>query len=379
MKTFTSKTATIYILVLLTIQSFAQELPEQYRENFSESFPIRKEQRLEIKSYINQLAKENTDRSLKIFQPNYFSTEDYKNSLFPYRKILGNYFGYPPPKKIDGRITKFAKIGEDKYSDFYRVWVEVIEGIHTYGLYMVPKKRHGKTPMIIAMHGGGGNPEAICGLDTRVNYHNFGYEAVKRGYIVWAPALLMHSNYSGDEKMPGLERTTFDTQLKQLGSSIIGLEIHKIIESTKAIMNEREEIDQERVGMTGLSWGGFFTMYTTALCPFIKAAAPSAYFTDSKADLMEISDPEKRNPEAHTHRGLGHFQVIGLICPRPCLVQMGANDMLFDLNGAKIEADKASQFYKKLGKAERFEFNIHKGGHEFEIESIFDFFNKHIR
>ncbi len=96
MKTSIYKIAATYILILLTAQSFAQEIPEQYRENFAESFPIRKEQRLEIKSYITQLAKENTDESLKIFQPNYFSVEDYKSSLFPYRKIFGDKFSFKP-------------------------------------------------------------------------------------------------------------------------------------------------------------------------------------------------------------------------------------------------------------------------------------------
>lgn len=51
---------------------------------------------------------------------------------------------------------------------------------------------------IIAQHGGGGNPEAIVDFDTRINYYSFGPEAVKRGYIVWAPDLTMLSGYGGN-------------------------------------------------------------------------------------------------------------------------------------------------------------------------------------
>jgi hypothetical protein len=40
------------------------------------------------------------------------------------------------------------------------------------------------------------------------------------------------------------------------GTSMIGVELQKIIESTKALIKERPEIDPERVGMTGLSWVG---------------------------------------------------------------------------------------------------------------------------
>ena len=45
-----------------------------------------------------------------------------------------------------------------------------MDGVHAYGIYMVPKKIKDKAPLIIAQHGGGGNPEAIVDFDTRINY-----------------------------------------------------------------------------------------------------------------------------------------------------------------------------------------------------------------
>ena len=66
----------------------------------------------------------------------------------------------------------------------------------------------------------------------------------------------MYSNYSGDTTIPEASRDILDKQRKLLGSSIIGLEIHKIIESTKILIKERPEIDATNVPMTGLSWGG---------------------------------------------------------------------------------------------------------------------------
>jgi len=163
------------------------------------------------------------------------------------------------------------------------------------------------------------------------------------------------------------------------GTSIIGIEIHKIIESTKALMKNRGEIDGERIGMTGLSWGGFFTMYTAAVWPVIKVAVPSAYFRDSEALLKStVAGDSKLPPERFLFRSVGHFQAIGLICPRPCMVQLGETDALFDMEGAKKEAAKASIYYEKLGISERFEFDTHPGGHEFDNASIFRFFEKHL-
>jgi predicted esterase len=371
----------IGFIVITSVASHAQEMVEQYREKFSESYPIRKEQHLEVKAYIDKLVEEKIGRSLNAMEPDFFSIENYISSLYPYRQKLGEYLGYPPPKTVKGKLAKFEKAGEDKYSVIYRVWIEVIEDVHTYGIFMVPKILKGKVkaPLIIAMHGGGGNPEAICDLDTRINYHSFGHEAVKRGYIVWAPGLTMLSGYGGDPAIPGASREMMDSRLKALGSTIIGLEIHKIIESTKVLINERPEIDANNVGMTGLSWGGFFTMYTTALCPFIKAAAPSAYFRDTKAELEKALNTDTRSSQDYSLNGLGHFQAIGLICPRPCMVQLGENDGLFDMEGARNEAKRAFTFYEKLGVGDRFSFNTHPDGHEFENESIFKFFDKYLK
>src|SRR5690554_2910292 len=90
----------------------AQESPEQFREVFSTSYPIRKEQHLEIKVYIEKLLSEEIEKSMSFFQPDFFSIRDYENSLYPYRKQLGDYFGYPPPKAIKGKVSNFEKIGE---------------------------------------------------------------------------------------------------------------------------------------------------------------------------------------------------------------------------------------------------------------------------
>lgn len=365
--------------LVLAMNAHAQKLPEQYREKFSESFPIRKEQHLEMKTYADRILEQGIRKNLASFKPDYFSIEDYENSLYPYREKLNNFFGCTPPGAQEGKLSRFEKVEEDRYANIYRVWIEVLEDVHAYGIYMIPKNIRENAPLIIAQHGGGGNPEAIVDFDTRINYHSFGHEAVKRGYIVWAPALTMLSGYANDPQIPGASRELIDRKLKMAGTSIIGIEIYKIIESTKTLIRNRPEIDVTRIGMTGLSWGGFFTMYTTALWPTIKAAAPSGYFRDSEFVLQEtVADDSRVPPDRLLFEGMGHFQAIGLICPRPCMIQMGENDTLFDMERSRKEAERAALFYKKLGIPDRLVFNSHPGGHEFENESIFKFFEKHL-
>ncbi len=357
----------------------AAEMPEQYREPFAASFPIRQEQHLQIKTYADKLLAEQADRALRSVEPDCSSIAAYERSVQPHRERLGAFFGTPPPGAKQGRVVKFQQVGEDAHCTVHRVWVEVLDGVEAYGIYLLPKQRKAKAPLLIAQHGGGGNPEAICDLDTRINYRSFGPEAVKRGYIVWAPALAMRCAFCGDEPIPGASRELLDQKLRLAGTSIIGLELHKIIESTRTLIGARPEIDPKRVGMTGLSWGGFFTMYATALSPLIKVAAPSGYFRDYAKLLSRAVADDSRLADREIFGGLGHFQAVALICPRPCLVQIGEQDgALNDMAGARVEAERAAGYYRQLGIEDRFRFQEHPGGHEFDPKAILDFFDQHL-
>jgi len=354
-----------------------EEVPEQFREKFSESFPVRKRQHLEVKDYVDKLIAKRKEQSLNSFKPDYSGIAQYKKSLAPYREQHSRNLGYPPPKAIEGAEPTFVYVGKDAVCTIYRMWVEVAEGVRAYGLYMVPHNIDGKAPLLICEHGGGGNPEAICDLDTRVNYYSMGHEAVKRGYIVWAPGLVMRCVYGGDPAIEGADRGLFDRRLKLLGTGIIGMELHIIIESTKALIRHRPEIDADRVAMTGLSWGGYYTLHTAAIFPLIKVAIPSANFREHAAILSRVDDPQKR-VDGNVFRLFGDAQVAGMICPRPVMIQMGEKDTLFDLEGARREAKKAARHYERLGVEDSFEFSVHPGGHVFEIESIFSFLDKNL-
>lgn len=356
----------------------APELPEQYREPFSRSFPIREEQQLQVKTYADKLLEEKAKEAMERVKPDFSNPKAYEASLAPYRAFLQAQFGTPPPGAKQGVVRRFEQVGEDRHCVVYRVWIEVVDGVDAYGIYMLPKKRLAKAPLLIAQHGGGGNPEAICDLDTRANYNHFGFEAVKRGYIVWAPALAMHCSYCGDPVIPGVAREELDRKLKLGGTSIVGLELYKIIESTRTLMRTRSEIDSNRVGMAGLSWGGFYTMYAAALNPFIKVAAPSGYLKDYAMTLKRSAAGTARAPERETVGGLGGFQAMALICPRPCMLQLGKADTIIDIKEAQPEVKRTRSFYERLGLADRFQFNVHDGGHVFEPNAILDFLDKHL-
>ena len=143
-----------------------------------------------------------------------------------------------------------------------------------------------------------------------------------------------------------------------MGSSITALEIFKIQRSLDFLL-ARYPIEDGRVGMTGLSYGGFYTLYTTAAEPRIKAAFSSCCFNDRYA--YDWSDWVWFD-------SAGRFldaEICGLIAPRPLAIEVGVSDELFSVALANREIQKVSAIYDALGIQDRLFYREFEGGHEY--------------
>src|SRR5690606_17917431 len=85
----------------------------------------------------------------------------------------------------------------------------------------------------------------------------------------------------GNEEIKGPDRQDLDKMLRNVGTSILAVELYKLQRGLDAVL-ERPEVDPERVGMMGLSYGGLYTQYATALDPRIRVGVSSCFFNDRK-------------------------------------------------------------------------------------------------
>ena len=129
---------------------------------------------------------------------------------------------------------------------------------------------------------------------------------LRQGFAVFAPQLLMWREDFG----PPPNRQQVDVQLKQLGGSITALEIFRIQRCLDYLVSRRD-IDGSRIGMIGLSYGGFYALYAPAVETRLRATVSSCFFSD-------------RTVYAHADwvwRGAARrfldAEVAGLVCPRP--------------------------------------------------------------
>ncbi len=134
--------------------------------------------------------------------------------------------------------------------------------VKIFGYFCYPAGRRGKLPAILLSHGGGGT----ASLPRAVGWASRGYAVLAidlpgKGENRWS------SRSTGpDMDVPVLLRTQPDLSYNYL--------IHAVAAARYGItfLAKRKEVDPERIGMVGLSWGGVLTLLTNGQDKRLKAA-----------------------------------------------------------------------------------------------------------
>jgi fermentation-respiration switch protein FrsA (DUF1100 family) len=128
------------------------------------------------------------------------------------------------------------------------------------------------------------------------------------------------------------------------------------------------QIDPRRIAMIGLSYGGYYSLYTAALEPRIKVAVASCSFSDMHA----ITDGKTEGRLFD----LTPSDVASLIAPRPLQIQGGTNDKGLPIDRSRAAAKRTALVYEKLGAKDKFTFEEFDGGHEFRGSLVWPFLKK---
>ncbi|MDA0323195.1 MAG: prolyl oligopeptidase family serine peptidase [Verrucomicrobia bacterium] len=295
----------------------------------------------------------------RYFRPDTRSIEAYEDSLIPYRRDLVEILGWPLtlPSQEEPPSVRMERVARDPLGTIHRVWVETLPGVETYGLYFRPKGK-GPFPLVISMHGGGGTPETCSGFFNSANYNDMTRRVLRRGAAVFAPQFLL---WESPRFGPDHKKDDIDRDLKQLGGSLAALEIHRLRRSLDYFL-KRREIDANRVGMVGLSYGGFYTLYAAAVETRIKVAVPSCGVTNRK-----IYNWPDMTWTGAAQRVLD-IEAGALICPRALYIDASTTDDIFSIHHGRPIARRIGKFYEKLGIAKRYVANEHGDWHALDVK-----------
>ncbi len=249
-------------------------------------------------------------------------------------------------------------------------WVVLpLGGLNAEGLLVVPAGASPQepAPLVIAQHGIGSCPERAFGvLDDGDHYHRYGAALLDAGFAVLAPM-----NLRSAERRNRIERLC-----RLADTSLPGIEFIRMQRLLDEVLKD-PRIDEERIGMWGVSLGGTATMFWMPLEPRIKVGVVAAWF-NHRRNKMVIPDSryscflETKEDHAFFDGWLTEFtdsDVVSLICPRPLLIQTGKLDRIAHWPQVVEEFEESSTHYAKLGIADRIEMDLHEGGHEPRVQT----------
>ena len=256
----------------------------------------------------------------------------------------------------------------------------------------VGAKTDGSMPAILCNHGHGfyakdsvmgvrpeGNRERAEEI-KQFNY-DYGVQMAKRGYVTIAV------DWRGwgerDEPIKEVYPGRDPCNVHFIRGVIMGINLLRldVWDGQRALdyLCGLEEVDAERVGVMGLSFGGTMTTWISLMDERIKAtdiicysdrfaefAVKNANFCGSQIvpRIFELCDV----PDLH-----------GLIAPRPLLVEIGIQDTCFLVDSAKSCYAEVEKIYEAAGVKDRLELDLFEGEHSFAGNKAFGFFDKYLK
>lgn len=146
-------------------------------------------------------------------------------------------------------------------------------------------------------------------------------------------------------------------------------------------LEDRPEVDSDRIGVTGRSGGGTQTAYVAALDERVRAAAPENYITSFRRLLQSIGPQDAEQNLVHSlARGLDHADLLTVRAPRPTLMISTTRDF-FSIQGARETAQEVERAYAAFGASDHFNMVEDDAGHastEANREALYAFFQQHL-
>ena len=127
-------------------------------------------------------------------------------------------------------------------------------------------------------------------------------------------------------------------------------------------LRSREEVDPERIGMTGANGGGFTTWITAALDDEVKVIVTVDDTSDFYEQIQYLRSVDEYEADDHCSLVQGIIQyannheLLAMVASRPLLIVKGSHDELYPLAGARSVHEYGEEVYAALGESKRIAF-----------------------
>lgn len=271
-----------------------------------------------------------------------------------WRQKIRQLLGWPltKPRQTGEKVMRHF-VASDDLADIYRLQLEIQPGLWMYGILFLQHTEE-PLPLVIAQHGGFGTPELCSSFMDSTNYNDMTRRILQKGVHVFCPQLfLWHWQLFGDREY---DRRAMDDQFKRVGSSVAAIEIDGLQQYLDYLQTLPQVLSQ-RIGMIGLSYGGFYSMLLAALDLRIKACMSSSFFNSARAH-KEFSDCAWNGSETVFQDA----ELAALVYPRKLWIAVGDQDELFPCGSAQEEYTHLQSIHDSW---DGVHFQVFSGIHEF--------------
>ncbi|TFH26616.1 MAG: xylan esterase [Bacteroidia bacterium] len=269
------------------------------------------------------------------------------------RKKLSQIIGqFPDKTSLNAQITGISQ------QDGYRIEKTIYESIPGYyvtGALYIPDGMTEKAPAIFYACG-----HSVDGFRVNI-YQHIIVNLVKKGFIVFTIDPMGQGEryeYWDQQKekprfpIPDHEHSYAGAQCLISGYSTAKYFIWDVIRGIDYLLT-REEIDPDRIGMTGRSGGGNITAYLGALDDRILATAPECYITSYEYIYKSIGPQcAEQNLYKMIGEGLDHADFIEARAPKPTMI-IGTTRDIFSIQGTRESYMEAKRIYDALDAEEK--------------------------
>ena len=287
--------------------------------------------------------------------------DDWKAKRKEYRRQLFEMLGLNPlPEKTDLKPVITGKIEHDEF---------IVEKIHYQsrpGLYVtanlyIPKGLEKPAPAILYVCGHSLAKKNDISYGNKVRYQHHAAWFARHGYV----CLVIDTLQLGE--IEGIHHGTHRYNMwwwNSRGYTPAGVEAWNCIRALD-YLETREEVDKDRIGVTGRSGGGAYSWWIAAIDDRIKAAVPVAGITDLQNHVVDGC------VEGHcdcmfilnTYRW-DYPLVAALVAPRPLLISNTDKDRIFPLDGVIRLHEKVRNIYKLHDAENNLGLHITEGPHK---------------
>ncbi len=276
---------------------------------------------------------------------------------------LGVIFHGWPEEWVDAK-PKFEQVGVIERAGYrvVKLRYEIVPGFESSALLYEPEHVTGKMPAILDVNGHGPGGKAVEHLQKRC------INQARRGIF----ALSLEWMYFGELSAPENAHNTIGL-LDLAGANGVGL-FYLAMRRGLDYLYDDSRVDRTRIGMTGLSGGGWQTMLLSSLDKRVGPAVPVAGFTSLTTAIEHPEYAGDAEQNAADMRSVADYaQLMTLRAPRPTLMIYNAMDSCCyrpELVKQGVYSD-IQPYFRLMGKPGDFQWYVNEvpGTHNYQIDS----------